>query len=141
VDDREDLRDLAQLQSVLAGDFESVVGYGEEHPGEWAGAWFDNEPAVRIVAAFAGDATRHDAALRPSFMVADDAAYAEHVAGGYVFTDLETVSSVLRLFNSIQVESYRASESLAVRRAMDWRTQATAGQTAASALSWPVTAG
>jgi hypothetical protein len=65
VSDRDDLRDPAQLQSVLEGDFEAVVGYGEEHSGEWAGAWFDNAPAVRIVAAFAGDAARHDAALRP----------------------------------------------------------------------------
>jgi transcriptional regulator with XRE-family HTH domain len=84
-------------------------------------------------------------ATQSSFMVADDAAYAEHVAGGYVFTDQETVSSLLRLFNSIQVESYRASESLTViAKAGELWTgarQATAGQTAASALSWPVTAG
>ena len=46
------------------------------------------------------------------FIVTDSAAYAEHVAGGYVFTDEETVSSLLRLFNSIHSESYRASESL-----------------------------
>ena len=46
------------------------------------------------------------------FVVTDDAAYAEHVSGGYVFTDGETVSSLLRLFNSIHSESYRASESL-----------------------------
>ena len=45
-------------------------------------------------------------------IVTDGAAYAEHVAGGYVFTDEETVSSLLRLFNSIHCESYRASESL-----------------------------
>jgi transcriptional regulator with XRE-family HTH domain len=46
------------------------------------------------------------------FIVTDTGAYAEHVAGGYVFTDQETVSSLLRLFNSIHSESYRASESL-----------------------------
>lgn len=45
-------------------------------------------------------------------IITDGAAYAEHVAGGYVFTDEETVSMLLRLFNSIQSESYRASESL-----------------------------
>jgi hypothetical protein len=55
----------AQLQSALRGDFEIVASYGEEHPGAWAGAWWDNEPAVRIVAAFTGDAASHDAALRP----------------------------------------------------------------------------
>jgi hypothetical protein len=65
VDDLDGLRDTAQLQSALRGDFEIVASYGEEHPGAWAGAWWDNEPAVRIVAAFTGDAASHDAALRP----------------------------------------------------------------------------
>ena len=46
------------------------------------------------------------------FIVTDGAAYAEHVAGGFTYTDEETVSALLRLFNSIQVESFRASESL-----------------------------
>jgi hypothetical protein len=45
-------------------------------------------------------------------IVTDSAAYAEHVAGGFTYTDEETVSSLLRLFNSIHSESYRASESL-----------------------------
>jgi hypothetical protein len=45
-------------------------------------------------------------------IVTDGAAYAEHVAGGFTYTDEETVSSLLRLFNSIHSESYRASESL-----------------------------
>jgi hypothetical protein len=65
VDDLDGLRDTVQLQSALLGDFEIVVSYGEEHPGAWAGAWWDNEPTVRIVAAFTGDAASHDAALRP----------------------------------------------------------------------------
>jgi hypothetical protein len=59
------LRDTGQLQSALRGDFEIVAGYGEEHPGDWAGAWWDNEPTVRIVAAFTGGAASHGAALRP----------------------------------------------------------------------------
>jgi transcriptional regulator with XRE-family HTH domain len=46
------------------------------------------------------------------FVIADGAAYAEHVGSGYVFTDEQTVSSVLRLFHSIHSESHRASESL-----------------------------
>jgi transcriptional regulator with XRE-family HTH domain len=56
------------------------------------------------------------------FIVTDTGAYAEHVAGGYVFTDEETVSLLLRLFNSIHSESYRASESLRMieRRAEAW---------------------
>jgi hypothetical protein len=59
------LHDVALIQSVLEGDFETVASYGEEHPGAWAGAWWDNEPTVRIVAAFTGDAASHDATLRP----------------------------------------------------------------------------
>ena len=46
------------------------------------------------------------------FIVTDTGAYAEHVAGGYVFTDEETVSSLLRLVNSHSLRDYRASESL-----------------------------
>jgi len=65
VDDLDGLRDTEQLQSALRGDFEIVASYGEERPGDWAGAWWDNEPTVRIVAAFTGDAAAHDAALRP----------------------------------------------------------------------------
>jgi hypothetical protein len=65
VDDLDGLRDTGQLQSALRGDFEIVASYGKEHPAAWAGAWWDNEPTVRIVAAFTGDAAQHDAALRP----------------------------------------------------------------------------
>jgi len=65
VDDLDGLGDKELIQSALRGDFELIVGYGEEHPGTWIGAWFDNEPTVRIVAAFTGDAAQHDAALRP----------------------------------------------------------------------------
>jgi hypothetical protein len=64
VDDLDDLGDKELIQSALRGDFELIAGYGEEYPGAWAGAWWDNEPAVRIVAGFTGDAARHDAALR-----------------------------------------------------------------------------
>jgi transcriptional regulator with XRE-family HTH domain len=45
------------------------------------------------------------------FIVTGDAAYAEHVAGGYVFTDEQTVSTLSRLFSTILSECYRASES------------------------------
>jgi hypothetical protein len=44
----------------------------------------------------------------------DGAVYAEHVVGGYVFTDDQTVSYVNRLFSTILSECYRASESLAM---------------------------
>jgi Domain of unknown function (DUF5753)/Helix-turn-helix domain len=47
------------------------------------------------------------------FVIADDqAAYTEHVAGGYVFTDEQTVSAIMVRFDSLRAESYRASESL-----------------------------
>jgi hypothetical protein len=65
VDDLDGLGDKELIQSALRDDFELITGYGEEHPGAWAGAWFDNEPTVRIVAAFTGDVAQHDAALRP----------------------------------------------------------------------------
>jgi hypothetical protein len=61
----DDLGGRQLIQSALRGDFEIVASYGEEHPGAWAGAWWDNEPTVRIVAAFTGDTASHDAALRP----------------------------------------------------------------------------
>jgi transcriptional regulator with XRE-family HTH domain len=46
------------------------------------------------------------------FIVTDSAAYAEHVAGGFTYSDPETVTSLERLFATINAESYRASESL-----------------------------
>ena len=45
-------------------------------------------------------------------IVTDEAAYAEHLIGGFVYTEQETVSSRLRLFTTIHSECYRASESL-----------------------------
>jgi hypothetical protein len=65
LDGLDGLRDTGPLQWALRGDFEIVARYGQEHPGDWAGAWWDNEPTVRIVAAFTGDAASHAAALRP----------------------------------------------------------------------------
>jgi hypothetical protein len=46
------------------------------------------------------------------FIVTDRAAYAEHVAGGFVYTDEETVSSLVRLFDTLRGESCRVSDSL-----------------------------
>ena len=56
-------------------------------------------------------ATAHPANAS-ELIVTDEAAYAEHVVGGFVYTEQETVSSLLRLFTSINSESFRASESL-----------------------------
>jgi Domain of unknown function (DUF5753) len=53
-------------------------------------------------------------ATQSGFMVTGSAAYAEHVAGGYVFTDQEIVTSIDRLFDTLRGECYRVSESLAI---------------------------
>jgi transcriptional regulator with XRE-family HTH domain len=58
-------------------------------------------------------ATAHPA-TQSGFMVADGSAYAEHVAGGYVYTDEESVSGLARLFDTLRGECYRVSESLAI---------------------------
>lgn len=76
-------------------------------------------------------------ATASGFLVADDAAYAEHVAGGFVYTD-QTVRSLLRLFDSLRAECYRASESAALieRTCRQWESGAnplTAGPTAETA--------
>lgn len=47
-------------------------------------------------------------------IVTDGAAYAEHVAGGYVFIEEETVTRLERLFHMLLSESHRASESAAM---------------------------
>lgn len=49
-----------------------------------------------------------------SFMITESAAYAEHVAGGFVYTDGETVAVFARLFDTLRSESDKASESLAM---------------------------
>ncbi len=49
-------RDLGLEQSELRGDVEAVRLYGAAHPDAWVGLRFENEPTVRIVALFAGDA-------------------------------------------------------------------------------------
>jgi len=44
------------------------------------------------------------------FVIADDSAYAEHAASGFVYAG-ETFSALMRIFDSLRSESYRASES------------------------------
>jgi transcriptional regulator with XRE-family HTH domain len=51
------------------------------------------------------------------FVIADESAYAEHVAGGFVYTG-ETVSALMRIFDSIRTEAYRGSESLRILEGM-----------------------
>lgn len=43
--------------------------------------------------------------------VTDNAAYTEHMLSGYTYSDPETVVPMARMITTIQVESYRASES------------------------------
>jgi transcriptional regulator with XRE-family HTH domain len=86
---------------------------------------------VQVLPAIAHPATAS------GFVVADDAAWCEHVAGGFVYTD-QTVTSVLRLFDSLRAECYRASESAALieRVCGQWASGAsplTAGPTAETA--------
>jgi hypothetical protein len=69
------------------------------------------------------------------FVIADNAAYAEHAAVGYVFTEQETVTSLATRFDTLRAESYRASESLALIERMTgiWTTGVRADTAAATA--------
>lgn len=51
------------------------------------------------------------------FVIADESTYAEHVAGGFVYTG-ETVSALMRIFDSLRTEAYRGSESLRILEGM-----------------------
>ncbi len=71
------------------------------------------------------------------FIIADDrGAYAEHVVGGYVFTDEQTVSALSLRFDTLRGECYRVSESAALLERM-----AEAWTTGASPLTQTATAG
>jgi hypothetical protein len=71
------------------------------------------------------------------FVVTDNAAYAEHMFGGFVYTEAETVTSALRMFGTITSESDKASVSLRKieRMAEVWNgvSQATQAPTAGTA--------
>jgi transcriptional regulator with XRE-family HTH domain len=73
------------------------------------------------------------------FIIADDsAAYAEHVVGGFVYSDEQSVTGLTMRFDSLRAESCRASESLRKieRLGETWSAGVnplTAGPTAASA--------
>jgi transcriptional regulator with XRE-family HTH domain len=61
-----------------------------------------------------------------AFIVADGAAYAEHVVAGYVFTDDETVAGLAVRFDTLRGECYRVSESAALLERLE-QTWATGG--------------
>jgi hypothetical protein len=71
------------------------------------------------------------------FVIADEAAYTEHIAGGLVYPTGETVSALMRIFDTLRGECYRVSESAALleRLADQWTggSLPTAGPTAATA--------
>jgi transcriptional regulator with XRE-family HTH domain len=94
---------------------------------------------VQILPAVAHPATQS------GFMIADDAAYTEHVLGGLVFTEVETVTGLERIFDTLRSECYRASESAAIigKAAELWtgESRVTAAATAATASRPPATAG
>lgn len=54
------------------------------------------------------------AANASGFVLADDAAWCEHMAAGGAYTDPQTISRLAQRFDSLRAESYRASESLAM---------------------------
>ena len=54
------------------------------------------------------------AANASGFVLADDAAWCEHLAAGGVYTDQQIVSALAARFDSLRAESYRASESAAM---------------------------
>jgi transcriptional regulator with XRE-family HTH domain len=58
------------------------------------------------------------------FVIADEAAYTEHIAGGLVYPTGETVSALMRIFDTLRGECYRVSESAALleRWADQWTT-------------------
>jgi transcriptional regulator with XRE-family HTH domain len=90
-------------------------------------------------------AAGHPANASELIIAGHDAAYVEHLTGGFVHTDEVTISTLLRLFNSIHSESYRASESIAmIRRARGlWTGElpATAAHKAELASKRPAKAG
>jgi transcriptional regulator with XRE-family HTH domain len=55
-------------------------------------------------------------ATQSGFLIADEAAYTEHVVGGLVFTDPETLTRLTDLFDMLRGECYRVSESAAIIR-------------------------
>jgi transcriptional regulator with XRE-family HTH domain len=58
------------------------------------------------------------AANASGLVIADDAAYCEHMAAGYVYTDTAVVSSLSARFDALRTECYRGSESLTILERM-----------------------
>jgi Domain of unknown function (DUF5753)/Helix-turn-helix len=69
--------------------------------------------AMPLVTLTVMPAVAHAANAR-GFVLADDAAWCEHLAAGGVYTDPQIVSALAVRFDSLRAESYRASESTAM---------------------------
>jgi hypothetical protein len=69
--------------------------------------------AMQLVTLTVMPAIAH-AANASGFVLADDAAWCEHLAAGGVYTDPQIVSALSVRFDSLRAESYRASESAAM---------------------------
>jgi hypothetical protein len=59
-------------------------------------------------------------------IIADQAVYCEHMAGGYVYTDHPVVTSLTTRFDALRTECYRGSESLTIleRTCESWESGA-----------------
>jgi transcriptional regulator with XRE-family HTH domain len=53
------------------------------------------------------------------FLMADDAVWIEHAAGGFVYTEKEVVSGIALRFDSLRGECYRVSDSLALIESLE----------------------
>jgi transcriptional regulator with XRE-family HTH domain len=60
------------------------------------------------------------------FLMADDAVWIEHAAGGFVYTDEETVAALAVRFDALRGECYRVSESAALLERLEaiWKAGA-----------------
>jgi transcriptional regulator with XRE-family HTH domain len=60
------------------------------------------------------------------FLMADDAVWIEHAAGGFVYTDEETISALAVRFDALRGECYRVSESAALLERLEaiWKAGA-----------------
>ena len=60
------------------------------------------------------------------FLMADDAAWVEHAASGFVYTEREIVSGLALRFDTLRGECYRVSESAALMERLEgiWKAGA-----------------
>jgi transcriptional regulator with XRE-family HTH domain len=61
-----------------------------------------------------------------NLIIAGDAAYCEHMGGGYVFTDDDTIAGLAVRFDALRSECYRASDTAALLERLE-RTWTTGG--------------